>query len=435
MTARANGAGKRRPGAWRAFAALAAADIGLKLSYMPLLSILLPAKAQALDPASAPFVLSAVSLAGAAVASVVNLAVGWLGDRTGPAHDRRRWVGIGAAAICASYLMLGLAREPFAFLASVLMLQVSINVTISPLTVLIADRFFRRPHGFVVGAGGASQPMAGFLGAGLTAALIPFGPAAYLAIGVVTAALITPFVLLSRPGAGPPLPPAVEPAAEPPAEREPLSLRRDLARLWVWRFSLALTAALSGPYALFRLRDALGGAGATRVVALAVDVSALTLLASCAHLAAAVSTAWAVSRGLRRREAAVLAALVLAAGMIAFVAARGPIGFVVAFALMGFGTGASQVSDAQLALALLPSRTTLGRDIGLLNLAYTAPQMLAPLLAMATPGVRGGHVEALFAVAALSSLAAAAIAGGMDRDLAAPLFRRRARDAAATQSP
>ena len=58
----ATGVVRRRLGADAGvLAALAAADIGLKLSYIPLLSILLPAKAQALDGASAPFVVSAMA--------------------------------------------------------------------------------------------------------------------------------------------------------------------------------------------------------------------------------------------------------------------------------------------------------------------------------------------------------------------------------------
>ena len=204
------------------FAALAAADIGIKLSYMPFLAILLPAKAQALDGASAPFVVSALGLVGALVASVVNLGVGWLSDRSGTAFGRRRWVVGGVAAICAGYVLLGLSRTPGDLLAAVLLLQVAINCTISPLMVLVAERFFRRPTGFVVGAGGASQPIASFIGAAVSAALIPFGVSAYVVIGLLTAGLVTPFALMRRrdDGLAAPAPSLAEPApsaAPPPA--------------------------------------------------------------------------------------------------------------------------------------------------------------------------------------------------------------------------
>ena len=128
-----------------------------------------------------------------------------------------------------------------------------------------------------------------------------------------------------------------------------------------------------------------------------------------------VVVAGAVSRGLARRDAARLAALVLTAAMAVFVFAQGPAAFVAAFLLMGLGAGAGQVADTQLALDLLPSRRTLGRDLGVLNLAYTLPQMIAPLFALSLPGVREGKVGLLFALAGLASLAAAAIAGGLTR--------------------
>ncbi len=398
------------------FAALAAADIGVKLSYMPLLAILLPAKAQALDGASAPVVVSALGLAGALVASVVNLGVGWLSDHGGTRFGRRRWVLGGVTAICVGYAMLGVARTPRDLLAAVLLLQVAINCTIAPLLVLVAQRFFRRPSGFVVGAGGASQPIASFIGAAVTAVLIPFGVAAYVVVGVLTAALVAPFVLMRRNGAA-----RADMETETDASSSPVHAagsappgRADLLRLWAWRFALQLTASLSAPYALFRLRDAEHGADGG-AVGLTLGVSLLTLIASCAHLLAAVVVAGAVSRGLARRDAARLAALVLTAAMAVFVFARGPAAFVAAFLLMGLGAGAGQVADTQLALDLLPSRRTLGRDLGVLNLAYTLPQMIAPLFALSLPGVREGKVGLLFALAGLASLAAAAIAGGLTR--------------------
>lgn len=409
------GAGEDR-GAGRAaaLAALAAAEVGARLSYLPLLTLLLPYRMQALAGPLAAVRLSEAALAGAATASVSNLVFGWLGDRWSARVDRRAWLLAGLVLVAAGYAAFAAARTLPALVAALLLLQVAFNLVLSPLNALIAERFFRRPLPWALGASGAAQPAAGVLGAATTAVLLPFGWAPYAAVAALTAVLTAPFAFAGRrrrdaPAAPSPPPDLVSDGADAAVRSG------SLAALWAWRAAIALAATLSGPYLLFRVRDGLSGpAGApsraaAALTAAAVGVSLLTAFSSAAHLAAAAALARASGRGLSRRLAAATSALALAGSLLLFALASGPPAFVLAYGLLGLANGAVQVADQRLALALLPSRRTLGRDLGLLNLANTLPQMAAPALALATPGLAQGRVEPLFYLAAAAGVVAAVL--------------------------
>ncbi len=409
----------RLPASGRSAVALVAADVGMKLSYTPLLAILLPMRMEALGRTDGVTAFSLATLAGAVVASVANVTIGVLSDRWRGRVDRRAWLFAGLVALAASYAGMAAAQSLVALAAALIGLQVAVNLIMSPLTAMIAERYLRRPAGLAAGAAGMAQPLANLLGAGLVASLVAFGPAPYIAIAAACAALILPFVRTAPEIA---TAPPVVPDTRAPQDARPAT--GGLGWLWAWRFGLALSATLSGPYLVFRLA-AEQGIGAAHA---AVKVSELTAFASIMHMTAALATARAVARGLDRRLGAWLSAGAWVGAMVAFLFAGRGVALVGAFTLLGVANGVQQASDAQLWLGLLPARRSLGRDLGLLNLAYTLPQMLAPALALATPGVARGDVAGLFAIAAISAAAAglAAIPLGEPGEPGAPAHRRRA---------
>lgn len=387
----------KRAASGRSALALVAADLGMKLSYTPLLAILLPMRMEALGRTGGVTAFSMATLAGAVVASVANVVVGALSDRWRRRVDRRAWLFAGLLALAASYAAMSMAHSLPALAGALIGLQVAVNLIMSPLTAMIAERYLNGPAGVAAGAAGLAQPLANLLGAGLTASLVAFGGAPYLGIAVLCAALILPFTLMR------PIPVRRAPAIiEVLGEAEAPTPASGLGWLWAWRFGLALSATLSGPYLLFRLAATQRGGAAHA----AVQVSMLTAFSSLMHMAAALVTARAIGRGLDRRLGAWLSAGAWIAAMAAFVFAASPLALVGAFALLGLANGVQQASDAQLWLGLLPARRSLGRDLGVLNLAYTLPQMLAPALALATPGVARGDVGGLFVIAAVSAGAA-----------------------------
>jgi hypothetical protein len=63
-------------------AAFTLAQIGAYVSFMPLFQVLMPLKAEAIDPANKAVVLSQVAILGSITASLANLLAGAISDRT-----------------------------------------------------------------------------------------------------------------------------------------------------------------------------------------------------------------------------------------------------------------------------------------------------------------------------------------------------------------
>jgi len=124
------------------------AQIGAYLSFLPLLQILVPLQAAALDPGHKAQLVSEVAFFGAGVAALSNLAIGWVSDRTRWRWGRRRpWIVIGALATAASYGLIATANSPAALLVSVLV----------PFAGPHPRPCARRAEGLGLGAGGAGH--------------------------------------------------------------------------------------------------------------------------------------------------------------------------------------------------------------------------------------------------------------------------------------
>ena len=79
--------------------------------------------------------------------------------------------------------------------------------------------------------------------------------------------------------------------------------------------------------------------------------------------------------------------------MAAFPLWPGPL---IAQAVFGIGIGLYGITEAVLIAEVLPSPTDAGRDLGLMNVASTAAQMLAPSLALVALAVFGEDLQLVY---------------------------------------
>jgi MFS family permease len=79
-----------------------------------------------------------------------------------------------------------------------------------------------------------------------------------------------------------------------------------------------------------------------------------------------------------------------------------------AYLLLGCGAGCFYAVDIALVTQVLPSQKDAGKDLGVLNLANTLPQALAPALAFWSLGPSHLNFQAFFLMAA-----GLAMAGGL----------------------
>jgi MFS family permease len=163
---------------------------------------------------------------------------------------------------------------------------------------------------------------------------------------------------------------------------------------------MQLTLSVVSIFALFYLQDRARGAPAVSAEA---NLAALIMVATVFHIAASLAGGFLSDRWGRRKPFVIAGGIFLATAtaILAFVPVWPAI--LVAYAIYGCGYGLFQTVDAALVAQVLPSLRDAGRDLGLLNLANTMPQVVAPMLGLWLLSDGGGY-KALFALAALSAL-------------------------------
>lgn len=116
-----------------------------------------------------------------------------------------------------------------------------------------------------------------------------------------------------------------------------------------------------------------------------------------------------VSDGLGRRKPFILlAAIILAAGLLVFSVWPNWPGPLVGYVLYGIGFGLYATVDVALVTQVLPSRRHTARDLGVMNLTNTLPAAIAPLVALAALGPDRQNWPTLMVTAA-----AIAVLGGI----------------------
>lgn len=385
----------------------ALAQVGAFVAFVPMLNLLLPLKAAALDSAGKAVLLSQVSLVGAVVAGLANLAAGALSDATrGPWGRRRPWILVGALGVAASHGLVLIAPGVWTLVAAFMAFQLTLNLMFAPLNAVLADRVPDRQKGAVAALQGLALPLAGLFSAVVLALGLSSLDHRMLATAVVVPALILPFVFLTRDGPSDAAPPA----------RPRLSLSaladRDFALAFLSRLLVQVSITLNVLYLLFYLQDvALLPASGSAEGAFGRLQAAGTL----AGLAVGFGGGLLSDRLGRRRLFVMMGGLLMAGGaalMVAQPAWPAPLLAQIAF---GAGLGLYSTVDIALVAEVLPTRADAGRDLGVMNLAITLPQVAAPLIGLSLVAGAAGDMRGVFAVAAVFALAGALVVSGIRR--------------------
>ena len=177
---------------------------------------------------------------------------------------------------------------------------------------------------------------------------------------------------------------------------------RDVFCVFLGRALLVLGYFVVGTYQLYILQDFIG----------LPAVTAIAVLSPIAAVAVLVSTmlGGVLSDRLDRRKPFVFGASCVA-GLAGLIPLAWPTwtGRVVFTVLAGLGFGCFLAVDTALATLVLPSGRDNGRDLGVLNMAAAAPQVLAPFVASVLVTHVGGYGALFVAGAVLAVLGAAAI--------------------------
>jgi MFS family permease len=359
-----------RPG-WVALLVLA--NLAVWMGFFTPIQVLLPDQIQAISPAHKEAMLSWVTGIGALAAVVANPLAGALSDRTSGRFGRRHPWTLGGGLLGAAALVLLSTQHTIVGVALAwIAAQVCFNAMLASLTAAIPDRVPVAQRGAVSGWVGIPQVAGVVLGTVLVTTLVTGNAAGYVAIAIVVVAFTLPF----------PLSTVDDPLAV--ADRRPLRLRDfwvsprqhpDFAWAFGTRFLVQLGNALGTLYLLYYLRDRVHYADPESGLALLIVVYALALTATT------VVTGWWSDRTGRRKRFVIASGVVMTVAALMLASSSQWTVVVAAAAVLGAGYGIYLAVDAALITQVLPSMDDRAKDLGVVNIANSAPQVLGPAIA------------------------------------------------------
>ncbi|WP_435209684.1 MFS transporter [Micromonospora sp. bgisy143] len=386
-----------------------AANLGVWMAFFTPIQVLLPQQIERIAPGDKETMLAVVTGLGALAAVLANPLAGALSDRTclriaGREFGRRHvWTAGGAVLGAAALVLLAQQRTILGVAVGWVAAQVCFNAMLASLTAAIPDRVPVTQRGGVSGWVGIPQALGLVLGAVLVTAVVTGNAAGYLAIAVAILLLSLPFALFTPDD---PLPRAHRPALRVGALLASMwiSPRRhpDFAWAWITRFLVQLGNALGTLYLLYFLTDGV------RYPDPEGGLLVLILLYTLGMMLTAVIAGRLSDRSGRRKIYVIVSGLIMAvAALLLAVAPTWPMSIVAAL-LLGAGYGVYLSVDAALITQVLPRATDRAKDLGVINIANSAPQVLGPALSAPLVVHLGGY-PTLYAVTAAVTVVGSAL--------------------------
>jgi MFS family permease len=383
---------------------LFAANLGVWMAFFTPIQILLPQQVESIAPGDKETMLAWVMALGAFAAIVANPLAGAFSDRTcvrigGRELGRRHVWTVGGAVLGAAALVLLAQQHTIIGVALVWMAaQACFNAMLASLTAAVPDRVPVAQRGGVSGWAGIPQALGLVVGAVLVTAVITTNKAGYVAIAVAVLLLALPFPLLTADDA---LPRESRPVLRLAALVKGMwiSPRRHPDFAWAWgtRFLVQVGNALGTLYLLYFLQDGVGYADPEGGLLI------LILLYTAGMMATAVVSGRLSDRTGKRKVFVVWSGVIMA--VAALLLAVWPVwpAAMCAAVLLGAGYGVYLAVDAALITQVLPRATDRAKDLGVINIANSAPQVLGPALSAPIVVHLGGY-PTLYAVTAAVTL-------------------------------
>ncbi len=379
----------------RFIAVLALANLGIWTAFFGPIQFFLPLQVEAIvGPDQKEVSLGLVLSIGSLIALVTSPISGALSDRTTSRLGRRRpWVLFPTIAAMAILMLLGQMSVIGALVLGWALAQLALNASYAAVTAMLPDQVPIEQRGTVSAMVGAAQPMGVIVGG----AIATFAPGdENLATGQSLRYILTAIVLgLTALGffffmKDPQLPAGsvqklkfgefvksfwVSPKEHP-----------DFAWVWITRFLVIMGTAIVTSYLLYFAIDVLGSSkeDASGVVFGILIAYIVTLLISTV-----IVGPWSDRVGKVKPfviGSSIVAALAM--GILAFSKSAGMAS--IAAAIMGIGFGAYTAVDLALISRVLPNAEDRAKDLGVINIANSGPQVLAPFLAGAIVAVLKG---------------------------------------------
>ncbi len=385
---------------------LSLANLGLWMGYFAPLQVLLPNQMQDINDAKKTTYLGIATAFGALVAVVAGPIAGALSDATASRYGRRRpWIAGGALLGFAGLALLSGQHTLIGVTLGWCVAQAGLNAMQAGITALVPDRVPVRQRGTVSGWIGFTQSIGVVLGVLAVTALVTGTISGYVLIGALVVLTTIPLLLN---GTDPATPRAELPAFSPRSllTSFQFSPRRnpDFAWAWATRFLVQLGNALATLYLLYFLRDKVHYAQQFPGHKADDGLLILILIYTAATVLTVVIGGTISDRQGRRKPSVIVSGYVMAAAAILLAAWPTWNGAMVAAVILGLGFGVYLSVDQALITQVLPTAKDRAKDLGIINIANSAPQALGPALAAPIVTYLGGYSTLYIVVAAVTIL-------------------------------
>ena len=174
----------------------------------------------------------------------------------------------------------------------------------------------------------------------------------------------------------------------------------DFAWAWITRFLISLSNAMATLYLLFFLKDQVHYENPDQGQTILIAIYAVGTMAT------AVIGGRMSDRSGRRKVYVIVSSVVMAAAGLLLAGLPTFAWCMVAAAVLGAGYGVYLAVDQALITQVLPNAADRGRDLGVINVANSLPQVLGPVIAAPIVTTLGGYPVLYGATAAIALLSA-----------------------------
>ena len=374
-------------------------NLGINAAFFGPINIFIGLQAIGIDEANKEAILSLVTACGAAVSLVANPLFGALSDRTTSRFGRRSpWVLAGAILGTAALLALSGATTVALMVLFWCLLQLGANAAYAAITAAVPDRVPVLQRGKVGGLAAMGQTLGILTGAVFGAVVSGNFMVGYWLCAAALLLSVLPY-LFHRDD------PVLHKGVLPRFRLRTFArgfwisprLYPDFAWAWLTRFLVNVGNQLTIVYLLFFLRDVLKHEDPAAGVLVLTGIYAVMVM-----ITAVLAGPWSDKVGRRKPFVIGSSATIAMAGMIMAFFPVWP-GALAGAAVLGIGFGAYLAVDFALLTQVLPQAADRGKDMGIINVANSLPQVVAPALALAAVTSWGGY-RSLFLIAAVIGL-------------------------------
>lgn len=362
---------------------LALANTVLFMCYAGIGGLLLPMQISTIDPAHKVVNLGIITSIAVLLALIGNPVAGALSDRTFSRFGRRRpWIFVGAIVSAIALLLMMNAQSIVMIFIGWSAFQLFSNFILAALTTIIPDQIPEAQRGTVSGIVGLATSVGSIIGTILIGIIMKSPAPSYLLLTILLLVILIPYSIFLRESA---LPREfvqrfrlgaflknfwVNPRKHP-----------DFAWAWLTRFIPIFGYFLGTGYLFYYLQDAVHYTRLFPGQGVEQGVSTLTIVGTVMAIIFTLAGGILSDRFKRRKIFMVVGDVVIAAALLvdAFVPSW-PL-LLLAAAVLGIGFGMYMAVDAALVTLVLPSANDRAKDMGIINIANTLPQSLAPAAA------------------------------------------------------